>query len=116
MEAGDLVRKTDTSEEGVVVTDSFGCCSSDEVPVVFFGTSHFEGTLAEKLEVIGRYEAQPDPVKCGAGRGADCCIFLTTSPNGFECQRFSHMRNILIFKKMSAERNPTEPFPECMKF
>ena len=60
-------------------------------------------------------KAQADPKKCGAGKGVDCCIFMTVGANGFECERFSALRNTLIFKKeqMVAKREPTELYPGC---
>ena len=114
MKQGALVRHKPTGKEGVVVDDTWSCCSPDETPVVFWGVTSFLGTPTDELEEIGEYDATPDMHKCGAGRGADCCIFLTMGPGGPCCERFSSMRNTLIFKKMSAKRDPPEPFPECM--
>ena len=110
------MRYKPTGKEGVVISNSFGCCSSDETAVVFWGETFFLGMLTDRLEAIGEYEATPDLHKCGAGRGADCCIFLTVGPDGPCCERFSTMRDTLIFKTMTAEREPPEPFPECMIF
>lgn len=116
MEQGTLVRHNLTGKEGVVVSDPFGCCTSDETPVVFWGVTSFFGTQTDELEEIGKYEATPDMHKCGAGRGADCCIFLTMGPNGPCCERFGSMRCTLIFRTMAAKRDPATPFPECMIF
>jgi len=59
---------------------------------------------------------KPDPIKCGAGRGEECCIFLTAGSKGFECERFGSLRDMLISRTMNAKRNPEEPYPQCMKF
>lgn len=57
-----------------------------------------------------------DPHPCGIGLRADCCIFLLCGPDGFECGRESpETRAHLIRNKpnMNAQREPTEPFPDC---
>lgn len=60
----------------------------------------------------------PDFKKCGGGKGADCCIFLTVGEDGFCCERFSSLRGLLISKipTMTAKRNPPVEisYPECM--
>lgn len=111
MKTGTLVQCGDAV--GVVISDSFGCCSPDETMVVFDGTDYGCGTETTSLKDIGRYEAKPEPVKCGAGRGADACIYLTCGAKGFECERFGSMRNTLIFRNMNAKRQPTNRWPEC---
>ena len=62
--------------------------------------------------------AVPDPHKCGIGRKADCCIFLTASAKGFECERYGPLHGTLLKRRpvMSAQRAPEEPWPECMIF
>lgn len=98
---------------GVVVDDLYSCCSEDETPVVFTGTASFKGTPTAELTIIGPEEAIPEPVKCGAGKGDDCCIFLVCGTGGFECQRFGDLRYQLIFTNMTAKRHPLKMFPEC---
>lgn len=60
---------------------------------------------------------QPGPeadfVKCGAGRGAECCKFLLAGPDGAECGRFGSLDNLLRSRPMIAARIPAEPFPLC---
>lgn len=113
---GLLVKAAD-GRAGVTVDDLPGmlsCCSDDETPVVYDGSTGFQGTLTSTLEVIGEENAVADPVKCGAGRGAECCIFLVVGPKGFECERFGSLRNVLIFKDgMNAKRHPEKLFPFC---
>jgi len=117
MEQGTLVRHKLTSKEGVVISDPWGCCCSpDDTMVVYWGTTYGLRTQTDELEEIGEYDATPDLHKCGAGRGADCCIFLVVGPGGPSCERFGSMRYTLLFKTMSAKRHPSEPFPECMIF
>lgn len=111
---GTKVRNTETGKHGVVVDDIMNCCSSDETPVVYEGETGFLGTDTNNLEDLGPENAQADLHKCGAGKGADCCIFLTGNADGPHCERFSSFRNHLIFKTMRAKRHPAEPWPECM--
>lgn len=55
-----------------------------------------------------------EPKKCGAGKGAECCIFLMCGPKGFECARFGSLHAYLAARTdMHAKRNPTAPFPTC---
>ncbi len=100
---------------GVVCPDFMNCCEPGEIPVVYDGASGFMGTDEALLEVVGPENAIADPKKCGAGREADCCIFLVVGPKGFECERFGSLRFTLIFKKdtMHAKREPTALFPRC---
>ena len=110
------VRNTKTGEEGFVVRDSFNCCTEDELAIVYDGETSFLGTDKSLLVDIDYEIPIPDLKKCGAGQGKECCIFLTMTADGPECQRFTSMRDSLIFKTMTAERDPSEPYPECMKF
>lgn len=99
---------------GVTCPDLMNCCTDTEVPVVYEGTSSFEGTEVAQLEVIGPENARPEPDRCGAGRGADCCKYLTVGPSGFECERFGNLRHLLRFKSdMIAKRDPIRMFPQC---
>lgn len=64
---------------------------------------------------------QPDMKGCGAGRGADCCIYLTASPSGICCERGGELHNTLVAKQpeMNARRMPgigEQPYPTCMIF
>ena len=58
---------------------------------------------------------------CGVGQGANCCIYLTVSRDGFYCEKVSEIGKILLQRSkngsMSAKRVPdiTTPFPECQK-
>ena len=110
------VKNKETDEMGFVIMDSFGCCGPFEDLVVYDGTNTGDGTDKRLLEVVEFEDQIPDPHKCGAGRGRECCIFLTAGPDGFKCERFTDLRDTLIFRTMTAERNPEEPYPLCMKF
>ena len=109
-------RNKETGEMGFVIMDSFGCCCLMEDLVVYDGTNTGFGTDHRLLEVVEFEKPIPDPVKCGAGKGAECCIFVTAGTTGFECERFTGLRDTLIFRTMTAKRNPEEPYPLCMKF
>lgn len=113
---GTRVRNIKDNREGVVVFDPWACCTDEEIPVVYDNQEGFLGTLIGDLKDLGPENAVPEPDRCGAGRGADCCIFLVCGANGFECQRHGSMRYSLIFKTMTAKRSPTAPFPKCMTF
>lgn len=114
MKTGTIVKNTETGQLGIVVQDSFGCCTPNELAVVYEGTTSFLGTDTGVLKEIGTYDATPDYERCGAGKGAACCIFLAVGVGGFCCERFSGLRDDLIFRDMKAKRNPPEPYPECM--
>ena len=101
---------------GMVVQDIMNCCAADEVPIVFDGVAHFEGINEDNLTALGVPKHKPDPKKCGVGKGADCCIFLTAGADGFACEKFGSLRNTLIIKTMTAKRDPVEYYPDCMIF
>lgn len=113
---GKKVKNVKTNLVGVVVSDPYGCCDSHEVPVVYEGTTAFLGTDINILKELEDESPKADLIGCGAGKGKDCCIFLTVGKDGPECQRFTSLRNTLIFKKekMNAQREPTEMYPKCM--
>ena len=108
------VRHVPSGRIGVVCPDLVNCCTPEETPVVYEGETGFLGTETVELEILGPENAVPDPQRCGAGQGENCCIFLTCGPNGFCCERFSSLRYDLIFKTMSAKRQPVEMYPGCM--
>ena len=110
-----LVRHIPTGKIGVVVSDFMACCTDSEVPVVFDGTNSFAGTLEGDLKVLGPEQAIPDFKRCGGGQGARCCRFLVAGARGLECERFGHLRYMLIFKRdMTAQRDPTALYPSCL--
>jgi len=116
MEIGTRIKNRETGEFGHVIRDTFRVCGGTEFLVVYDGTNTGLGTNASLLEPIPGFMPVPDPRKCGAGREADCCIFITVGTDGPCCERFTVIRDDLIFKTMHAARNPEEPYPECMKF
>jgi len=53
---------------------------------------------------------------CGIGQGARCCKFLLmdTVSGDFECGRETELKDHLIqVRGYTAQRLPTEPYPEC---
>lgn len=103
-------------ERGVVVPDMSGmmnCNGPEEVGVVYERSNVSVGTNWRNLKIIGFEDAIADLKKCGAWRGSECCKFLVVGSRGVECQRFGPMRWSLIFRKMTAEREPTRPYPNC---
>jgi hypothetical protein len=112
----DLVKRTSDQKIGVVVSDDYGLCESDQVMVIYDGVSYGEATDLQELEKIGPENAIiADQKKCGAGKGADCCIFLVMGGSGFACERFGSLRSTLTSQKesMRAKREPTAMFPKC---
>lgn len=110
-----VVRNKKSGSVGVVCPDFCGvlsCCTDDEVPVVYEGTSVPCGTSFDQLEIVGPENAVADLKKCGAGEGENCCIFLTVADRP-QCQRFGDLRWSLVFRNMSAKRNPAKLFPDC---
>jgi len=116
MKTGTRVVNLETGIQGHVINDSFRCCSPEEILVVYDKTTFGSGTDNKILSILPEVIQTPDPQKCGSGRGADCCIFLTMGLGGFSCERFTGLRDTLIFKTMNAKRDPGEPYPECMKY
>lgn len=53
--------------------------------------------------------------RCGGGRGAECCIWLTVGRDGYCCERFGPLHTMIIgrSKTWSAKRKPVQPFPDC---
>lgn len=117
MDRQTLVRHVRTGQIGVVVDDPFGGLGNfeEEVPVVWEGYTEYRGMRPRRLEVIGPENAVADMVKCGGGRGEECCIFLTFGEGGWQCQRFGGLRYRLQVEKsrMKAKREPVEMFPKC---
>jgi hypothetical protein len=110
-----LVRNHKTNHTGIVIEDGYGMmsvCAAHEVSVVYDGTTYGCGTDYRNLEITGTEQAVADLIKCGAGKGAECCRFLTVG-EGPECERFGPSRMTLIMRKMRAQRDPAEPFPQC---
>jgi len=110
------VKNIETGKEGFVIDDSFRCCDASEDLVVYDGTKHGSGTDRTLLKEVPFVLPIPDLTKCGAGQGKYCCIFITVGPNGSVCERFTALRNTLIFRTMTAKRNPEQPYPKCMVF
>lgn len=58
-----------------------------------------------------------DPGKCGAGQGANCCIFLTMQSHTgvWICARATSMEPYIVAHRpfMNAQRMPTEVYPAC---
>ena len=115
-----IVTNLEGDRRGVTVPDLTGmlsCCLPEETPVVWEGESSFIGTDTDQLKIIGPENAKADAHKCGAGRGAECCIWLVVNGDGFQCERHSDLRYMLIFKSdMISKREPSESYPSCQKF
>lgn len=112
MKTGTRVKRDD-GKLGMVVDNFMGSCDADEIPVVYDGSTYFDGTNEGRLTDLGIPDHKPDVKKCGGGTD-QCCIFLTCEADGFKCARFSYLRNQLIFRTMNAKRHPPEPYPDCM--
>ena len=74
-------------------------------------------TLAKTVEPV-----EPDFHRCGGGRGSECCIFMTAGSDGLECERNGPAHGFIIktatnpVNEWTSKRQPTEPYPSCMKF
>lgn len=114
MELGTIVRNRETGEVGVVAQDILSCCGPDQEPVVYDGSDAFLGTNRDELELIGTYDKRiDDPKRCGAGLGEYACIYASFEGGDTVCQRFSPLRNTLIFRTMTASARPAHLKPEC---
>jgi hypothetical protein len=89
----------------------------DGVPVMLFGTSVSEEFHAPELENLGHYEVVCDDA-CGIGKGANACRFgVIAGSAGFQCGRYGGLHWTLSSptKKMVAQREPYQPYPDCKK-
>lgn len=70
-------------------------------------------TLSDSTEPV-----EPNFKKCGAGRGAKCCVFLTMGAYGFQCARNGPLDPGIRQRQpnMKAKRIPKEDYPNCMIF
>jgi hypothetical protein len=112
-----LVEHVPTGRRGATVSDLASACGPDEVPVVYDGETAFEGTSTAEIKVLGPDDAVADLVRCGAGRGAECCIFLVVGAGGPECARFTRgLHWTLVFRReqMQARREPRALYPGCL--
>lgn len=102
---------------GVTVPDFMNCCSDEETPVIFEGQNSFQGVDTTLLEFVHDERPIANPDKCGAGKGAACCIFLTASARGCECVRHQSFRYTMQARaeKMHAKRQPVRLFPACQQ-
>jgi hypothetical protein len=115
------VQHKETQRWGVTVPDMQGmlCDLPGTVVVAWDGEEGANGDVdPRELVDHGPEKALPDIKRCGAGRGAECCAFLTLTGAREECQRHTSLRWAILFrvKDMNAKRTPTEPYPACMKF
>ncbi|MEK7653337.1 MAG: hypothetical protein AAB358_02575 [Patescibacteria group bacterium] len=107
------VRNRKTGQEGVVCPSNPTINDSpDGVLVVYDGTTCCLEDEEGDLEVLGPEEAKADMSRCGGGKGEECCIFIVMNPEP-GCQRHGDLRWTLMFRKMGAQRHPSEPFPNC---
>jgi hypothetical protein len=54
---------------------------------------------------------------CGLGADAGCCIYITGGSDGMRCERATAIGEGLrrLKPRMSAQWEPTAPFPKCQK-
>jgi hypothetical protein len=51
---------------------------------------------------------------CGIGQGSRCCKFLLNGEEGWICGRETgHKQRLIEVEGYTAQRLPTEPYPEC---
>ena len=113
---GHQVQFSENGRLGMAVDDLMNRCADFETPVVWDGEGAFSGTNTADLKDLGIPNHIPYHSKCGSGRGAECCIYLTVGADGFRCERFSSMRHTLSFRTMNSKRDPKEVYPNCMIF
>ena len=64
-------------------------------------------------------DQEPKPQACGMMRHHGCCVFLSLTTDGYICERDRPVIHDWLVRRaphMSAQRIPTEPFPDCMIF
>lgn len=110
-----IVRDNKTGSEGVVVDDVWNITKDNEVLVVYWGVLNTSIILLEDVTIVGRYDVEPDPLRCGHN-GDSPCRFLSQGPTGFTCSRFSSMRQTMMMVEHSTKmRSPTLPYPTCQE-
>ncbi len=114
IKTGHQVQLAKNGRLGMAVNDLMSCCADFETPVVWDGEGRFNGTDTADLKDLGIPDHTPNHIKCGSGKGAECCIYLTAGAGGFSCERFSTLRHTLQFRTMNAKRKPKEVYPDCM--
>ena len=125
MEPRTLVRHTKLGqkgdgERGVVAQSPLAIYFPGEVAVLW--EDGFDQEVSSfydpaELTSVGREEPVADLKRCGSGRGAECCIFLTMEGEGPTCQRFLSLHAMLLERakkgEMGSRRIPKELFPNC---
>lgn len=93
------------------------CGAPGEVAIRFEGSTAVFNRPPDGLELVDEVDPIPDPEKCGMGKGPDCCIFLVAGAGGFECARNgpNHFNLQWRKNKMTAQREPTAVYPNCME-
>jgi len=100
--AGTMVRNKDNGKIGVVVFDSFGCCSSNEIPVEWDGQTGVEGTDWRILEILEVIKPKVNFKKC-----KDCIFY-----NG-RCLRYTPGRIAMLYNENKGKRIPKRIYPHC---
>jgi hypothetical protein len=115
MRARDIVRHRSSGATGVVL-ESLPMMREDGQFVVFYDRSTVADAIGDnehdQFEVIGRYDAAPDPEGCGMGKGERCCKFLGQTGQGLVCLRFGGMHWGLVFRDGKL-REPYRTYPDC---
>lgn len=73
------------------------------------------GVPADKVR-LSLPPVEPVPERCGAGRKADCCIFLSLGPRP-RCERYGPHHGYRLEQRLQgtiAQRIPYDPYPHCM--
>src|SRR5262245_36289406 len=108
IEPGTLVEVIQDGKRGVVIPDRWDVCAPEETLVVLEDAEYGMGIDTEWLRVIGPDPAKADPQLCGAGKGEDACVFLGFGgTGGWQCLRFSSLRQHLLDTPLKAKRRPT---------
>ncbi|NTU98584.1 hypothetical protein HGA64_01070 [Candidatus Falkowbacteria bacterium] len=118
MNSKTIVRRKSDGLQGVVCFDEEKRQRPEGVvTVVYEGRSSVDVVKVDEVEEIGQENAVPCFNKCGAGRGASCCIFLVGEAGDLKCARHSEFRQILIARSRKpsshAKRLPVEMYPNC---
>jgi hypothetical protein len=119
MRPGTIVKDSVSGEVGVVVVDPWNEYTDSQVAIVT-DTSNDMPVKAEegRLEQTGPYQREVSQVEdCGLKAGRLCCRYLGKRSDGvFSCNRFTTLRNLLIFGDQEAQGQPLRLLPpDCQK-
>jgi hypothetical protein len=114
MKPGAIVKDSGSGELGVVVVDPWNEYTDGQVAIVTNSSSDMTVNAdGYHLEETGTYRREVSTAEdCGLRAGRLCCRYLAQSSDGvYRCNRFTALRNSLIFGDQEAQGQPLRLLP-----